>query len=183
MPKIEDDTGIDKPDVTTHSVTAVSPTDSDIILVGTCPPETNKLWISVDNADYKESVSSALARSLGIISGDCTNGVFSLSYPVPDPTVSKEITFLIRAANSEGRMGAIETYLVSYNKPPVSVPGFAIVSVGGLAGSNTGNYFLTSGGQTVSPILDAAAPIGLTIGATPANALVRPGLIGVLLEL
>jgi hypothetical protein len=179
MPKIEDDPGIDQLVVTNHSVNKISSSDSDIIMEGTYPGSVTKIYIAVDNDTFAEAKNASLARNLGVASVIYNNGRFTITYPLPNPYVSRNIVFKIRGGNSEGRQGEITIYEMTYAKPPSAMPGFAIVSTGGLVSMGP-NFVLTSVGQSVSPYRAPASANGVEVGSP--SVMVRYGVIGVLLE-
>ncbi|MCB0347277.1 MAG: hypothetical protein KDD37_00500 [Bdellovibrionales bacterium] len=181
MPKIEDDVGIEKLLVTNHSVNKVSAVDTDIVIEGTYPSDVTKIYIAVDSDTYVEvQKNSASARVLGVATATFGNGTFRILYPVPNPFTSRTIVFKIRGGNSEGRQGQVLAYEVSYTKPASALPGFAVVSTGGLVAMGP-NFVLNSVGQSVSPYRSPASANGIDV-SSGGNVLVRYGLIGVLLE-
>ncbi len=178
MPKIEDDLGIEKLLVTNHNVDKVNSSDTDIVISGTYPSDVTKIYIAIDNEPYTEVSISAAARALGVPTAVFSNGTFTIRYPVPNPQVSRTITFKIRGGNSEGRQGDIQLYAVNYNKPNTAIPGFAIVSTGGLV-SMGANFVMTSVGQTVSPYRSPASANGVEVDSPSIK--LQYGVIGVLL--
>ena len=181
MPSIEEDQGVVKPDIVTHNITPVSTVEVDVILMGTCPASTAKMMLSVDNGEQYAEVSSSATRTAGSFIGECENGNFMIRYAVPNPLQNRDITFLARAVNAEGRMGGIDTYTISYSRPPIQLPGFAFVSVGDLVNSNTGNFALVTGGQSVSPFMGAGPHIGLEVPGSPTG-MVHYGFLGIVLN-
>lgn len=181
MPKIEDDVGIEKLLITNHSVNKISSSDTDIVIEGTYPSDVTKIYIAIDNDEYLEvQKNAASARTLGVASVTFGNGTFKIVYPVPNPYTSRNIVFKIRGGNSEGRKGEILAYELTYTKPASALPGFAIVSAGGLISMGP-NFVLNSVGQSVSPFRSPASANGVSVGGG-GSALVRYGVIGVLLE-
>lgn len=195
MPKIEDDIGIEKLLVTNHNVDKINASDTDIVISGTYPQDVTKIYISIDNEPYIEVGVSAAARTLGTPSVTFANGSFTIRYPVPNPQLSRIISFKIRGGNSEGRQGEIQDYKVAYNKPSTGHPGFAIVSTGGLAfrscyplpncpaplpGDIDAGMMVTSVGQSVSPYRSPASANGVVVDSSSIK--LHYGIIGVLLS-
>ena len=180
MPKVEEDEVV--PTVTiTSSATNGTTADMKITLLGTCPVGTYLMRVLINGGEFSvgDAAGTTAVAGSGKPIGTCSKaGTFSITYPVPDPLVSRAITFKIKARLTDGRSSlewAVRT--VNYTALSVATPGFAIGSVGSTANSG----ILTGGAYRLYSIGGEA--VGHSAGVPSSGAgIIRPGLYGVLLE-
>lgn len=143
MPKIEEADIPANATLTADKTTGAAPAEMKITLTGTCPPSSVRLRVLVAGTEYNvdQSTSSLVANS-GIPIGTCKNGILTINYPVPNPTVSRTITFKVKARLNDGRSSVTwATRDVRYYAPNVG-PGLPIAV--GYRFSNAGGNVVTA---------------------------------------
>lgn len=180
MPSIQDEELIAKPEILTHSVDSVGGSNFDINLTGSCPVAASRIYVSVNNDSYSEALSLGAVAGSGNPVGSCSAGTLSIIYPVPNPSLGREITFKVRVGDVEGKRGSILTYTINYQPTSQGQPGFGIVSVGGVISNVSGNNMVlyTAGGEVVRP--DNHLTDGFVV--TGSGMVIRNGLAGIHLE-
>lgn len=174
MPKVEEDDVVPIVSLDNSAISGSANSEMKVVLTGKCPSSTQMLRIMINSAEYTveslRSLSSPTSNS-GIPVGSCSNGVLTIQYPVPNPTLSRTITFKVKARLADGR-SSVEwaTKVVNYTPPPPTVPGYAVLAVGGI-GTGTNVLMHGAGGEPASPNV-----------LTDAQTQLRTGLHGVITD-
>lgn len=183
MPKVEEEEVVPVVKLTSHATTGTTNVAMKITLTGTCPISTYILKVLVNNVEYNISQSATVATATansGVPVGACTKGALTIVYPVPNPTIARSITFKVKAKQTDQRMSVNwATRTVNYVAPSVGVPGFAVISVGGIS-TGAGVMMHGAGGEPYGGIgNEAGAPANVL---TSAQTQMRSGLHGVMLD-
>ena len=104
MPKVEEESVVPTVKLTSHATNGTTASMMKITLTGTCPSSTYIMRVLVNNKEYSVGQTNAQATAnSGIPIGTCTKGVLSITYPVPNPSQARAITFKVKARLSDGR--------------------------------------------------------------------------------
>lgn len=181
MPKVEEESAVPVVKLTSAAVNGATNPEMKISLSGTCPTSTYVMKVLISNQEFKIGQSSAsTAANSGTPVGSCSKGILSITYPVPNPTVMRSITFKVKAQLSDGRTSVNwATRTVSYVPPSPTVPGFAVLAVGGIS-TGTGLLMHAAGGEPYGGVGDEInAPASVL---TSSQAILKSGVHSIIID-
>lgn len=153
MPKIENEDPVDSVVITGNDILPAPGLNARIHLYGTCPTKTKNLKMTIDNTAFTLTPSGTIVDGSGTPVGTCTNGNMVITYPVPNPGLSRPIYFQVKAQMNDGRISLYWAQInINYAQPSGGPPGFAVTSGGGSITGGADKVIGTTG-EVTSPII------------------------------